>query len=145
MSPDDKMHSRPSHELLALYGSLRRGQPPHVEFGLDRRLRFISPCVLSGLLHDFGEWPGLVAGQGRVVGELFEMVEPDTMQLLDGFEACDADHPEKGLFIRRLVPLVEPAATSASVYFYNRDPSAMPVITGGDWVRHLQARTALRG
>lgn len=127
--------------FIALYGSLRRGQRPHVDLGLDRLLRMVGPCTLKGTLHDFGDWPGLVEGEGRVHAELYEVMSPDALHTLDGYEACDPASPERGLFIRRLVPLVEPETVSAFVYFYNRDPATAPVISCGDWVRHHGERT----
>jgi gamma-glutamylcyclotransferase (GGCT)/AIG2-like uncharacterized protein YtfP len=126
--------------LLALYGSLRRGQPPHAELGLERLLRYVGPCTLAGILHDFGDWPGLVPGAGTVTAELFEVVSRDALPMLDAYEACDAAMSECGLFVREEVALIAPAGISAFVYLYNCETGGAPVIESGDWVACLRAR-----
>ena len=125
---------------LALYGSLRRGQPAYRRLGLDRALRFAGPCEISGALHDFGDWPGLVAGDGHVAGELYEVVQRGALAKLDAYEACNPARPAKGLFIRREVTLVSPARMRAMVYVFNRDTGDAPLIESGDWLRHLKER-----
>lgn len=125
---------------LALYGSLRRGQPAYRRLGLDRALRFAGPCVIAGALYDFGDWPGLVEGDGHATGELFEVVQRGVLRRLDAYEACNPARPAKGLFIRREVALVSPARMHAMVYFYNRETDDAPLVENGDWVRHLKQR-----
>lgn len=137
------MRTKPSQPYIALYGSLRRGQQPHAKFGLNRHLELVGPCLLQGVLHDFGDWPGLVEGDGQVVAELYAMRRHDILEQLDTFEACDPVNPEKGLFVRRLVRLIEPAGISAYVYYYNHGTDGQPVITSGDWVRHLGGKAKL--
>ena len=131
-------------DLLALYGSLRRGEQAYREFALENRLQFVSPCIIAGNLHDFGEWPGLVEGEGRVTGELFRVIELETIGLLDNFEGCNQVNPDEGLFIRRLVPLLEPARKRAFVYFYNQDPACAPVISSGDWIAYIRSKNVHR-
>lgn len=75
--------------LIALYGSLQRGQPPHQTLGVDRLLRYAGPCTLAGALYDFGDWPGLVAGPGTVAAELYEIAADDALARLDAYEACN--------------------------------------------------------
>lgn len=136
------MSSENQAKLIALYGSLRRRQPTYEALGLDRQLRFVGPCILEGVLHDFGEWPGLIEGKGRVAGELFEVVSQEALTQLDDYEACDLAEPDCGLFVRRLLPLAEPTDTHAFAYVYNGDIGEAPIVPGGDWIAYLATRAA---
>ncbi|HEY1829391.1 MAG TPA: gamma-glutamylcyclotransferase family protein [Acidimicrobiales bacterium] len=121
---------------LAVYGTLRSGlalpeQPPELAELLSDR----GPCVLAGVLHDLGAYPGLRTGAGRVAGELYELDDPASVfDILDVYEGFDSTDPERSLYLRRRVPLLEPAL-EAWVYFYNREPDPMSVISSGDWMR----------
>jgi gamma-glutamylcyclotransferase (GGCT)/AIG2-like uncharacterized protein YtfP len=121
--------------LLAAYGSLRRGLAGYRKLNMERALRYLGPCLIPGRLYDLGSYPGLVAGDGEVVGELFEMRNDVVLRRLDVFEGFDARRPADSLFTRERVQLVEPDV-DAWVYFHNRPkPSDRPVASG-DWVEH---------
>lgn len=122
--------------LIVLYGTLRRGQPPYDRLGLESRLRFVGPCMLKGILYDLGSYPGLIMGNNVVTGELFAVPEPKTLEELDAYEGCDHLNPERGLYIRRAVTLLQPSNTTAFVYFYNHDIAGHSIISDGDWVKH---------
>lgn len=132
-------------ELLAVYGSLRTGlASPHLTPVIDNGLRPVGPCTLEGQLYDLGEYPGLVAGDQAVVGELFEVLDPRTLVLLDGYERYDPADLSGSLFVRLLVRLRHPEATDAWVYLYNQPLVGAALVPGGDWVAHLeQARRPL--
>jgi gamma-glutamylcyclotransferase (GGCT)/AIG2-like uncharacterized protein YtfP len=121
---------------LAVYGTLRPGlalpeQPPELALMLSDR----GPCVLAGVLHDLGAYPGLRTGAGRVIGQLYQLDDPASVfEILDVYEGFDPQAPEHSLYVRQQVPLLEPSLV-AWVYLYNREPDPMSVISSGDWRR----------
>ena len=123
-----------SSHTVAFYGSLldpglRR------RLGVNEALRPLRRCLVRGRLFDLGPYPGLVEGDGRVRGELFEVVDPAIWKTLDDFEECGADPP---LFVRRSTRLIAPVINSW-VYFYTRPVGVRRRIRRGRWpVRALQ-------
>ena len=122
-------------EYVAVYGSLREGLglPDRPDLGdavVDR-----GACAIEGLLYDLGEYPGLVPGYGRVVGELFEIRENAVFQALDEYEHYDALERNESLYIRTSVRLLDPPV-DAWVYVYNQSVDDHQLITSGDWAAH---------
>ena len=114
-----KALSAEATEYVAVYGSLREGfaLPDAPDVGsalLDR-----GNCRIPGQLYDLGEYPGLVPGEGSVVGDLFEVRDLSVFRLLDRYERYDALHPKDSLYLRRVVRLLQPQV-DAWVYLYNR-------------------------
>ena len=127
-------------EFIALYGSLLRGLEAMQEIGVGDRLRFVGPCVIAGQLFDLGPYPGLRRGTGLVMGEIYALLDPAALHVLDRFEGFEPARHRKSLFLRERVSLIEPAATQAWIYFYNQVPEASQRIESGDWRAHLAAR-----
>jgi gamma-glutamylcyclotransferase (GGCT)/AIG2-like uncharacterized protein YtfP len=95
--------------------------------------------VTRGLLFDHGPFPALVAGEGRVRGELV-MLDPAALELalpiVDRLEDFRPDDPAGSMYLRRVVE-VETAAggrAQAYAYFYNRDPRELRPVISGEWV-----------
>jgi gamma-glutamylcyclotransferase (GGCT)/AIG2-like uncharacterized protein YtfP len=122
---------------LAVYGSLRAGHElPDTPAALRPLLLDAGPCVIAGALFDLGSYPGLVAGEGRVAGELFELVDAArALALLDDYEGYRAADPEGSLYLRRRVVLLTPVM-EAWVYVFNGTPDAAARIASGDWALH---------
>lgn len=125
---------------LALYGSLTGGAAPSLTLDLGFRLADRGECRIPGNLYDLGEYPGLRPGEGVVVGELYELLDVDALRDLDRFEGHDPTDPERSLFIRQAVRLLEPDL-DAWVYMCNRDVSDAPAIESGDWRAHCAQRS----
>ncbi len=126
-------------DYVAAYGSLRQGFALPDEPGeLAQLLTSEGPCLINGELYDMGDYPGLVAGDGHVVGELYRLSDLKALRLIDRFERYDAIDPEGSLYLRRCVRLAEPSA-DAWVYFYNRPVNDMPRVPGDDWARRTSA------
>lgn len=132
-------------DWIAFYGSLMRGLDAFAELALEDRLRFAGPCVLKGELYSRGRYPGMRRGDGRVIGELFAVLDPSAIAVLDEFEGYDPQHPRASLYLREYLPLAEPTATSAWVYVYNHVPDASDRVPSGDWRAHLAERSGTRG
>src|SRR5688572_8924061 len=67
--------------LLFAYGTLMRGYPLHRV--LARGAAFVGEGHVRGTLLDLGRYPGLVAGSGRVAGELYRLERPELLPVLD--------------------------------------------------------------
>lgn len=131
-------------QLLALYGSLRAGEPAFRRLGLAGSLWFLAPCTISGRLYDLGDYPALVAEDGEVKGDLFKVVNPAVIQELDAYEGFLPRAPGRSLYQRLAVKLIRPR-TTAWVYLYNlaldRDGlDRAHFIATGDWKKHRAAR-----
>ncbi len=109
--------------------------------GINDRLRYVGPCICAGDLFDLGDYPGLRPGEAQVIGELYALLDPRVLEVLDEFEGFDPDRPRESLYLRERVDLIEPAGTRAWVYHYNHVPDASLRIVKGDWRAHLHART----
>lgn len=125
---------------IALYGSLMRGLGPLEELGFDSRLRFVGPCVVQGELFDLGPYPALRPGKGRVLAELHRLSDPGLLLELDAFEGYDPEHPERSLYLRERVTLIEPSGIEAWCYLYRATPDRRSKVASGDWRAHLEKR-----
>ena len=99
-------------------------------FGLHRVLagaKFVGPATVRGRLLSLGSYPGLVAGAGRVKGELFR---------IEGDELLPAVDREEGYnFERRLTPVTraDGRRTRAWLYWYRGPRAGALPIPEGDW------------
>lgn len=131
--------SRPPEDplLLAVYGTLRRGDGGRRRAGLGPGdLEDLGPCRIPGVLVDLGAYPGLLEGDGAVVGELVRCADPAVLARIDAFEGHDPDLPHDPLFVRRPVTLLEPEGLRASAYLFAAPTGGAPEIPGGDWMAH---------
>src|SRR5262249_55047590 len=74
--------ARASH--IFLYGTLMRGEPAHQL--LAGHATFVGQGHIAGTLLDLGSYPGLVAGRGRVRGEVWRLAGPEVLRTLDEYE-----------------------------------------------------------
>jgi gamma-glutamylcyclotransferase (GGCT)/AIG2-like uncharacterized protein YtfP len=118
---------------FAFYGTLRVGGAALSRLGLEAAVRHLGPCRIPGRLHVVSWYPGLVPGEGEVIGDLFEVTDRTTVALLDRFEGFDPEDPDRSLFMRTPVELIAPA-TEAWVYRWRGDPTQAPVAVSGDWL-----------
>lgn len=121
-------------DFIAVYGLLRAGQSGFDRFGLAHAFREAGPCVIKGELWDLGLYPALVEGEDRVLGELFEVLDPDVMADLDAFEDYWPGEPARSRYERRKVRLVEPDR-DAFVYVWLLGLDDARRIESGDWFK----------
>ncbi len=129
----------PATPRLALYGSLRKDFQTHdAPLGLLGMLgmrQAAERCWIAGQLYDLGDYPGIVAGEGTVLGDLYTVEDPRALHLLDSYERWNPGDPSGSLYVRRRVILLMPEV-DAWVYFYNGDISEREFIPSGDWAAH---------
>jgi gamma-glutamylcyclotransferase (GGCT)/AIG2-like uncharacterized protein YtfP len=130
-------------DLLAVYGELLSKPDVEQAAGLKRGLQLRGRCWIPGDLYDLGAYAALVPGEGQVLGELYEITDPDVFADLDWFQTYDRGRESEPEYVRRRVALVEPKVT-AWVYLYDRDPSGRPRVESGDWRGYLAERLRLR-
>jgi len=142
-------------DLLAVYGTLRRGGRLHDRLGTATgRAVVVGAATIAGDIYEVAShdrdpivdisYPCLDAGgDGRVVVELYDIVDPSLWGELDELEGFDPDDLDNSEYHRRLVRVhdVLPSAldaTTAWTYVYVlRAPDAARRIAGGDWInRH---------
>lgn len=112
------------------------------KIGVGDRLRFVGPCTIEGQLFDLGDYPGLREGVGSVTGEVFALLDPEAIEVLDRFEDFFPDEPRESHYLRKRIQLIEPRAVTAWVYVYNHAPPPDRRIEEGDWRAYLARRSS---
>jgi gamma-glutamylcyclotransferase (GGCT)/AIG2-like uncharacterized protein YtfP len=123
-------------QLLFVYGTLRPGLAEaagHLVDDLERA----GTATVRGLLFDLGEYPGMVAGDGIVHGELLRVDDAARLAALDEYEGCGGPGP---LFERHrtTVRLDTGEELTAWAYFYVRSVAGKERVPGGDYAAHRQ-------
>ena len=148
--------SGPRH--VVFYGSLRAGLHLGGEPPFAAHVRLVGPCRVAGRLYEVagGAYPTLelVEGDPRagpdgrpddagtqctvVHGDLYELLDPIALELLDGWEEYDPARPDDSPYIRRAVRLLDPELV-AWVYVGQHSDRG-PLVPGGDWRQHRAER-----
>ncbi len=131
-------------EPIFFYGTLRTGFSRTTRAGIDALIEFAGRASIAGQLFDLGIYPAAVpAGEGRVWGEIFEIVDPGrVLPVLDRIEGYRPERPERSLYTRAraAATLEDGRMLDAWVYFYNAPLGGARRILSGDYVDHLRAR-----
>ncbi len=138
----------PDHELVFVYGTLRRGGSRAVP-DLFPDAKFVGFGSVQGRLYDFGAYPGFIpsadADSIAVVGEVY-CVSQQALRCMDEIEAWHEHNPAGSYYWRRrhLIRLRHGACCEAWVYECNphRFDLSAP-ISSGDWIAHAQLKGAL--
>jgi len=118
-------------DLLFVYGSLQRGERMFTELGLERALEFVCDGTIRGNLYDLGDYPGAVAADGVVQGEVYRIKDPAILAALDEYEEFDPCNRQDSLFVRELIFV--PEAGPAWTYIYNGNREEGRLISSGHW------------
>lgn len=124
-------------KLLFVYGSLRRGEPMFDALGLDEALEYVSEGTFRGELYDLGDYPGAVAADGVVRGEVYRIKDVSILEALDRYEEFDPRDPRGSLFVRHLIHV--PEAGAAWTYLYNGSREDGRHIPSGQWRKRRSA------
>ncbi len=120
------MPARSSDRLFA-YGTLMRGYARHAV--LARGATFLGAGTVSGRLLDLGRYPGLVAGRGRVSGEVYRLDDPQLLPVLDREEGYNFQRR------RTIVTLAGGRRARAWLYRYRGPRERAAPIPDGDYRR----------
>ena len=131
-------------DLVFFYGTLMTGFDRRRRVGIDPKLRYRGRGWIQAALFDLGLYPAAIpADEGRVWGEVFDMLESETvLQALDDIEGYRHAEPDTSLYLRRQVPVHLPdgSAEQAWVYFYNAPLGRAPRIVSGDYLEYLKVQ-----
>ena len=129
-------------DLVFFYGTLMTGFDRRRRVGIDAKLRYQGRGWINAALFDLGLYPAAVpADDGRVWGEVFELLEPSTvLTALDEVEGYRPTEHDASLYLRAQVPVHLPDGTTAAawVYFYNAPLGRAPQIASGDYLEYLK-------
>jgi len=114
-------------DRLFVYGTLRLGDVRAPLLAGARRLGTRS--VAGFELYDLGPYPGVVTGDGAVVGELVELPDRGLLERLDEVEGT---HEVPPLYRRERI---EVDGGRAWIYVYARPVDPARRIATGDWLR----------
>jgi len=125
----ERLRIDPFPRHVFVYGTLMRGELRERLLHPHRPRRWV-PSRVRGALVDLGEYPGLVAGEREVAGELIELDDPGAaLRELDRVEDFEG-YGAPGSLYRRVVVEVDDG-THAWTYRYV-GPGGRP-IPSGDW------------
>ncbi len=105
---------------LFVYGTLCRGLSRN---NLLSQAKFIDLAYCEGGLIDVGSYPGLVRGEGYVVGEVYE-IDSDTLSRLDMVEGFYEDDIKHSLFTRKMASICsfrDNSTTTTWLYYFKQD------------------------
>jgi gamma-glutamylcyclotransferase (GGCT)/AIG2-like uncharacterized protein YtfP len=124
---------------IFLYGTLRRGGSRDAT-RFYTGAKFVAAARMRGVLHDFGEYPGLRIDvqAGWVRGEIFE-VTPEVLAGLDAWEGIDPAAPDAGEYRRVRVDVEREDGAREECWVYEialARCAERPAIASGDWIAH---------
>ena len=122
-------------KLFFVYGTLKRGGT--LASGFDSsRISSEKATIHNMNLYQLGWFPGIVPGDGQVIGELHEYKDPDeVVQAMDMMEGYDGT--ENSLFTRELAEVITSTGKKieAIVYVFNKGKKEVfgNLIKSGIW------------
>ncbi len=119
--------------FIFVYGGLMRGFDLHHHMA---GAAFVGEGWIAGTLVSLGRYPGLLAGDGKVHGEVYRLVDGAAdLEALDDLEDFDPGDPGKSLYQRVVsdVHMRDGAIIRAWTYMYNQDAKSAPRVKSGDW------------
>lgn len=118
---------------LFVYGTLLRGLERESVLSSSR---FLGTVVVQANLYDIGSYPGIIDGEGQVIGEVYE-IDQATLQRLDDIEGYNRKNPEGSEYVRKEVKILTTEVDEPVVaYFYNRGVKESNRIVSGDYRKH---------
>lgn len=129
----------PSVNIVAVYGTLRRGRRNH--FLLDGAT-FLGTGFVAGALFDMPRntrreyaYPALVEGAGRVAVEVYRLASDEMLAALDTLESYDPSDEASSEYVRHTVEVFDGQVKQAQAYLYHgaRDQLGEPIATG-EWL-----------
>ena len=125
---------------IVFYGSLMNGLGGRQKIDIDSDVEFVMKCSVKGTMYDLGEFPGLLPeGDAIVKAELYRIINPEALEVMDIFEGFNIEKPELSLFKRELIKL-DVEDIEAHIYYYNDSVIDAFEVFGGDWRTHIAAR-----
>jgi gamma-glutamylcyclotransferase (GGCT)/AIG2-like uncharacterized protein YtfP len=150
-SRHSSLESRPmadeSRKVVAVYGTLRRGQRNH---GLLAGAEFLGTGVIRGALFDVPRTPYrtyaypafLELPARRVTVELYRLADDEMLATLDALERFDPSDESGSQYVRLLIEIADGPVSTAYAYVYRGSRDELgSLIESGDWVAYIAARS----
>jgi len=120
-----------SSKAIFVYGTLRRGCANRHARLLERSAQFLGKARVEGRLYRVDSYPGITLGgeaDDWVVGDLFDLKDPDTLTALDEYEGSE--------YRRVLTMAVLEGGTESQcwVYEFIGPVTEARRIVSGDWM-----------
>lgn len=123
-------------DRVAFYGTLMRRFGVQKRLGVEDGLEYLGPCEIEGELRDLGRFPGLLPPQGAdglAHGELYRILRPEALTILDEYEGHDPANEAGSEFTRRAAVLRRPMVTAWVYFISERLAGDAPVVASGVW------------
>ena len=123
-------------QLLFIYGTLMPGLRLEAQM---QGARFVGAAQVPGRLVDVGRYPGFLAGDGLVTGEVYE-VDAAHLARLDGVEDMVPGDRAASQYWREEVTVAAGQLKGQRVqtYVYNRPVDGCTPIAHGDYRRYIR-------
>jgi gamma-glutamylcyclotransferase (GGCT)/AIG2-like uncharacterized protein YtfP len=96
-----------------------------------------GPAAIGGVLYRVSYYPGLVAGEGRVQGDVYALPGAERSELLarlDAFEGCTGGKDDEYRRTVNVVTMADGRTLEAWVYWYEGETAGLGPVAGGDWL-----------
>lgn len=127
-------------QYLFVYGTLCKGLSRSSAL---RESCYLGPAFCAGRLCDLGSFPAMVAGHGRVVGEIYRIESDSILKHLDAVEGYDENDPQGSLYLRKKMSaqlLSTGEYLESAAYMFNRSTDRARSVKHGDYRRYLLDR-----
>jgi len=115
---------------IIVYGSLRRKQG---NSHWMTNAQWLGEHQIKGFdLYNLGLYPGVVEGEGTVLGEVYR-IDASTLGELDALRCKNGEYKRQ---------LIQTPYGSAWLYVYQRSVAGRPHIASGDWLQRDNAADA---
>ncbi|PXA71427.1 gamma-glutamylcyclotransferase family protein [Vibrio sp. 11986-1-5] len=112
--------------LVFVYGTLRQGESHHDYLSESKLLGYFETPP-SYALHDLGPYPGLIAGQQSIKGEVYQ-VDERTLAKLDVLEDVPVEYRRE---------TIDTPYGLAWIYIYQEASRLDSEIESGDWCQRI--------
>lgn len=129
-------------EFLFVYGTLmKKCQRNEWSTYLHENSKYIGEAWAEGLLYKVAHYPGLVKGDGKVHGELYQLKSPrESLEILDEYESYFEHNIQKSQYLRELTEIFlteENKTIKAWVYYYNFSLEELELYRDGKFLINL--------
>jgi gamma-glutamylcyclotransferase (GGCT)/AIG2-like uncharacterized protein YtfP len=132
-------------DLIFVYGTLRQGERMDIRRQnlTSTGVSFLSRDKVNGKMYLVGTYPGVKAEQSRyrdnepsIIGEVYRIMSPAVVAILDAYEGYQADTPKLGLYDR--IQTQSQRGRTVWLYTYNPPVFNEQWIESGDWCRNRE-------
>ncbi len=111
-------------EHIIFYGTLISNTQRQKQLGIQNKIQLIGSTTISGSMYELPTCPGFISqGIKNYEAEIYKILDPEALTILDSFEEYFPDKEEKSRFLRRVLWIPE---FKISAWIYYIKESALP-------------------